>query len=818
MKRAAAFAALLSILCCGVVACARDRERELASTFEASRSAVRRGELAEARTQAERGLSLSPPDSPWAWTFRLYRGEILLLQHEPAEIPALVKSPLPADPSFDGARARQKFLDARFQVSQNHLAEALAILDGAQRIAPDARDIHRDIAWLDGQIRMRLGRWGEAESRLNAVVADAAAAKDDFQQARALNDLGMGGIVRAHWDEALPRFERVLSFRNLEPLTVYGDALGNAGICYARLGEFESAVAMQQRAIEHQKTRGPRLNYAQALGGLGNTFLMQGDPARGLPYLRQALEVAKASNLQPVAAVWAGNVAAADIDLGNWDEAARINDEARALRIATHSGNLFHTTLNAAQIAQGRGQIDEAARLFDAALHDGAADPSVRWSAHWGLAGVALAKSKPADAAVHFQSALDAIEKTRSELLTTDFKLTFLTRLISFYQSYVDTLIDQGQVEHALEVSEASRGRVLAEGHGVAAPAKAGAAVLRRVAAASRSVLVSYWLGPKRSTAWVVTGTGVEYVALPAAAEIASLVREYQGTLDNTQADPLAASGHAGDRLYGLLVEPLRRWAPPGTRVVIVADGALHGLNFETLPVPGPARHYLIEDWEIEATPALSVLAAAAPRSGGTPSLLLIGDPAPRPPEFPSLRYASAEIANVSKYFPSGTVYQGERASPAAYRATAPGQFTFVHFTAHAFTNTNSPLDSAVILSGPEGGYKLYARDVAQMPLTATLVTVSACRSAGGRAYAGEGLVGFAWAFLHAGARRVIAGLWDVDDRSTAALMDRLYARLSAGDPPSAALRQAKLAMIATGGSSAKPYYWGPFQLFTVEP
>ena len=117
-----------------------------------------------------------------------------------------------------------------------------------------------------------------------------------------------------------------------------------------------------------------------------------------------------------------------------------------------------------------------------------------------------------------------------------------------------------------------------------------------------------------------------------------------------------------------------------------------------------------------------------------------------------------------------------------------------IHFTAHATANVESPLDSAVVLSGPDNGYKLYARDVAETPLRADLVTVSACRSAGERTYSGEGLVGFAWAFLRAGARNVIAGLWDVDDRSTARLMDALYGGLSeephAGQ--SAARRQAR--------------------------
>src|SRR5690606_30495278 len=98
------------------------------------------------------------------------------------------------------------------------------------------------------------------------------------------------------------------------------------------------------------------------------------------------------------------------------------------------------------------------------------------------------------------------------------------------------------------------------------------------------------------------------------------------------------------------------------------------------------------------------------------------------------------------------------------------------------------------------------------IPLAADLVTISACRSSGARTYAGEGLVGFAWTFLQAGARSVIAGLWEVGDRSTALLMDRLYAEIAAGRPPAEALQEAKLSLIR--GSYSKPWYWGPFQIY----
>lgn len=765
-------------------------------------------------------MALARPQSEWYWKFRLLHGEILLLQHEPSDLDALVAAPLPPEPSYDALRARQKYLEALVQRSRGQFEPALRTLDAARRFAPDVADVQFDVAWLDGQLRMRVGQWAEAEKRLTAVVAGAAAAGDRFQEARALNDLGMGSVVRARWDEALPRFERVLSFRELEPLYVYAAALSNAGICYSRLGEFDRALSTQRRSVALHTGRGTQADFAQSLAGLGNTLIMQGAAREALPFLRRALSVAKGSNLTADAALWAGNLAAANVDLGEWDEAERFNHEAQSLKEASHTGSLVHNTLNAAQIAKGRGRLDEAAALFEKALGDGTSDPSVRWSAHAGLADVAMARSRADEASRHFEAALDTIEKTRSELLKTDYKLTFLTRLILFYQEYVDALVGQGRIERALEVSESSRGRVLADRHGLALPRRANVSALRQVAARSRVTLLSYWLGSRHSYVWVVTARGVDCKVLPPAGEIEALVRQHQAAVSNTLTDPLAAPGSGGDRLYELLIGPIAASVPKGARVVIAADGALHGINFETLPVPGARRHYWIEDNEIEVAPGLAMLADAPPRPAGASSLLLIGDPAARAPEFPALKYAAAEIANVSRHFAPGDVaaFRGVRASPAAYTTSAPDRFAFVHFTAHAATNLESPLDSAVILSGSDGAFKLYARDVAALPLHAELVTVSACRSAGERAYSGEGLVGFAWAFLRAGASRVIAGLWDVDDRSTADLMDRLYGHIASGETASHALREAKLAMLASGGNYAKPYYWGPFQLFTVVP
>jgi CHAT domain-containing protein len=200
----------------------------------------------------------------------------------------------------------------------------------------------------------------------------------------------------------------------------------------------------------------------------------------------------------------------------------------------------------------------------------------------------------------------------------------------------------------------------------------------------------------------------------------------------------------------------------------------------------------------------------------GTDSLLLVGDPLPPDQKtFPKLLNASLEITGIKRQFSQALVRTDAEAEPGAYAESKPEQFSVIHFAAHAEASHDDPLDSAIILSPHGDTYKLYARDVVGLPIRANLVTLSACRGAGSRTYAGEGLVGFAWAFLEAGAQNVVAGLWEVDDASTAKLMERMYAQVHNGATPQQALRTAKLAMLHSEGPYHKPYYWAPFEVIT---
>jgi CHAT domain-containing protein/tetratricopeptide (TPR) repeat protein len=835
VKRAA-LAAILAVCC----ACRPGPPpAQPADLLAAGVDQLHHGDLSQALDSAVRGIDLTrgDPASAVAWRLRLLRAEILLLQRRPADAVPPLRERLPDTPEFAPIRARQAVLQGQLQIVNGDLPGALTTLDQAARMASEARDplVQFDARNLQGQAALRLGQWATGDEILESVVTDAIHAGSDYHVALASINRGMARLQRDRFDEALPYFERATALERVT-MRIRGIALTNAGLCYTRLGDFDRAIAMQQRAVDAHKGSAP-VFLEQALGELGTTYYLGGRVPEAIAHLTRALDVATGveggravdAKLDEDAAVWAVNLADIHVRLGAWDKAAEFNARARAINERRASpeeqgasgARLVYTTLNDARIAAGRGDRDRAGSLFRAVLANPGSDPFNASAAHAGLAQLALDAGRPAQAWPRYEQALRVVEQAQTALVQTDYKLPYLARLVDLYGRYVDALVAAGLPERALEIADSSRARVLAERHGVNPGARGRAAAFKALAGRSGSTLLFYWVGRPHSYAWAVTPREIRSATLPGVDELEPLVRAHQQAVVTSLANPVQSRASAGDTLYALLVAPFEDLRPASNRFVVVPDGPLSRVNFETLPVDGRTRHYWIEDAEISVAPSLGTLAAAPRTPAAQPrSLLLIGDPEVTDPAFPRLQYADMELTAVSGAFPAASraVYRGSEASPAAFLDSDPGRFDVIHFTAHASANVESPLDSAVILAPAGGSYKLYARDVAARKLDADLVTISACRSAGDRTFSGEGLVGFAWAFLRAGARRVLAGLWDVDDRSTAAIMTAVYAGLARGERPAAAVRAAKLAMLARGGATAKPYYWGPFQLIVSAP
>lgn len=188
----------------------------------------------------------------------------------------------------------------------------------------------------------------------------------------------------------------------------------------------------------------------------------------------------------------------------------------------------------------------------------------------------------------------------------------------------------------------------------------------------------------------------------------------------------------------------------------------------------------------------------------------------------PKLEYSRKEANAITAIAPRGSWMKavGFKANRAAAMSPLLKQFGIVHFATHGIMNDKHPELSGIVLSmvnergEPEDGY-LTLHDIYNLDLPVNLVVLSACRTGIGKQVRGEGLLGLTRGFMYAGASRVVASLWRMDDEASAELMRRFYLHMLGKNKmsASAALRKAKLEMMSAGGEWSAPFYWAGFVL-----
>ena len=141
-----------------------------------------------------------------------------------------------------------------------------------------------------------------------------------------------------------------------------------------------------------------------------------------------------------------------------------------------------------------------------------------------------------------------------------------------------------------------------------------------------------------------------------------------------------------------------------------------------------------------------------------------------------------------------------------------------VHFACHGILDERRPEWSSLALTPAAGDDGLFSvLEIVGLAVPTELAVLSACETGRGASVSGEGLLSLSSAFLHAGARRVIASLWKVDDEATRALMSKFYElwdpTAGSGLSAAAALREAQ-AFVRGHEKWAHPYYWAAWVLW----
>jgi CHAT domain-containing protein len=811
-----------------VSACSRKISPE--KQFDAIRAELQSGHLDRALSDADRAHHyFTGKNEYWAWRFLILKAHILIYRGSFHDALNLLQPEPPESLAQSDAFVRRKIVQGVAHYSLQQYPDAEKDLLLAERAARSYQpDLLSDIAQARGNLEFNRDRFPEAAAAFSEVLVSARRQNSSTLEASALGSLGNVAMREEHFDQAVELFRSALQkSQAVGAVNSVAKALGNMGWNYSAIGDFDNAESSLKAAVEASGKAGLEGDRVYWLTTLAqNVYYPQRryEEAEGISL--KALDAARNQDDKGTVTLCLNTLSEIALSTGRLDQAERYNREAAEIENAglDHFGVQYSEAI-AARISASQKRYEQAAAVFNKLIADPRTDTAVKWEAHARLASVYAEQNQVAKAEAEFHKAIATIQSARDSVQRDDFRMSFLSVAIEFYDDYVAFLIKQKRPSDALKVADLSRAQTMEEGlapNRARKQLKSASFDPQGIAGRLDATLLFYWQGTQNSYIWVIDQGKVTERPLIGSDEITAAVRGYRQTLVLDPRDPLDTQNADGKKLYATLIEPVQELIPRNSRVVILPDGSLNSLNFETLIVPGhepqDKPHYWIEDATITTANSLALLSRAslgAPPKDGR--LLVVGDALAASTDFPPLPQAGKEVGLLQNYFSSAQRLEltGANATATRFLSSQPEKFSYLHFATHGTASRTRPLESAVILSPDGDSYKLYARDVVKHPLTAYLVTISACNGAGTKSYAGEGLVGLSWAFLRAGAHNVIAGLWEVSNASTPQLMDELYKGLHAGEDPASALRKAKLALVHSNGNYRKPFYWAPFLLYS---
>jgi CHAT domain-containing protein len=351
---------------------------------------------------------------------------------------------------------------------------------------------------------------------------------------------------------------------------------------------------------------------------------------------------------------------------------------------------------------------------------------------------------------------------------------------------------------------------------------------------ADDEVLLEYVLGEPNTFCVVISRRSSQIFTLSAGSDrIKTLTESYLSELKSRK-----SSDQLSEQLYAILLEPVLR-SFHQSRLIVSPDGILYSLPFEALR---DGNGFVVRSKIVSYTPSATVLwrLRTAPLVESRRSLLAIGavdykmvrglpksiEPGSvaavivrglaelsgsRLDDLPASRDEVLTIAKIAG--PNTELLLGKNATESAFKNLALSDFRVIHFAAHAAADPQYPDRAALVLgigSNTSDDGLLQVREIMHLPLKAELVTLSACDTNVGAAEGEAGMVSLEQGFLIAGARAVVASLWNVEDRSTTVLMKAFYTHLAQREDKALALMHAKRDILEQYGD-VSPYYWASF-------
>lgn len=713
---------------------------------------------------------------------------------------------------------------------------------------------------------------GEPERALDYLQQSLAilqAGTDRNAEAFTLSNIGLAYNYLSKYREALDYYNQsraMLQKTGNRPQEA--QTLDFLGANYSDMGQPERAIEFHQQALEIQRSVKNVRREGICLANLGHVYGLLKQPDKALDHFNQALAIFRNVNDLNSAAVALEGRARVQLQLGDLNASRKDIEESLSL-IETVRARSGSQSLRASYLASREKAYEFYVDLLmqlhaknPAAGHDAEA----LQASERGRARSLLEMLNEAPADIEQGVGIDLVKREREIRQAINAKAQRHIQLtaqngskqeIDTFAREIRALEDEyQQVQVAIRKASPAYAALTQ-------PQPLGLKEIQQLLDPN-TVLLEYSLGDERSYLWAVTHDSLKTFVLPKADEIRNVAKRVSESVTarsvvkslETPAQREARIAQADRQFAQTAAELGRMILAPATadlgtkRLVVIADGVLQYVPFAALSLRESYRP-LILDNEIVSLPSASTLAiqrqTLANRKPAPKVLAVIADPVfstgdsrfksgkreeasddtriiEHGPGGPGaqlnvrrLPFTRQEANQILAVAPAGSFKALDfRASRSIATSGELSNYRYVHFATHGFLDTSRAGLSAIVLSlvdengKPQDGF-LRTHDIYNLKLPAELVVLSACETGLGKDVKGEGLEGLTRGFMYAGARRVVVSLWNVNDKATAALMQRLYVGiLKNKQTPSAALRESQIEMLKVKQWQS-PYYWAGF-------
>lgn len=651
--------------------------------------------------------------------------------------------------------------------------------------------------------------------------------------------------------------------------------LSNIGNNYYLLGDKTKALDYYTQSLPLMRQVGNNYYTAAVLNHIGVIYRSFGEYDKAAPYFNEALDLRKLAGDQRGIATSLSDIARLERERGNLVAARQRIEEALA-QVERVRLNVASPRLRASFFASVQQYREFYIDLLMRLNKDKPSDQLERAAfnaSETGRARSLLQLLSEAGSKIHHGIDPSLLERKQKLTQSIDEKAQSQMRLLSGKHTDAEAEAARKEICELTNELEQLEGRIRESSPQFTAlvqPVPLGLEEIQEKILDRETVLLEYSLGEERSFVWAVTPEAIKSFELPKRAIIETAAKrvydlitartvyvpnetlaQRRQRLELADTEYAKASAILSRMILGPVAAELK-----DKRLLIVSDGVLHYIPFAGLPDPLNAQA-LIAGHEVVMAPSASVVGLlrqeTANRKPASKMVAVLADPvfsnedsrvaAARtgrtvPVEkiaagntlrsssetgldgLRRLRFSRQEADEIARL--AGSNLKLEAVDFAANRKLATsaelGQYRVVHFATHGIINNYHPELSGIVLSlvdekgqSQNGFLRLY--DLYNLKLSADLVVLSACQTALGKEIRGEGLVGLTRGFMYAGSPRVIASLWQIDDRASAEFMKRFYgAMIGKKLRPAAALRAAQVSM-SRDPRWNQPHYWAAFTI-----